>query len=210
MPPSADSSPTRRRRFVLGLSLRAWLSVAIAFALGIGLFLLIWSKQRGADDFYRPDNRHTGASGIEFEPLPQPAIDGTGLGEVQPAPQDGAEPEARIVETAPPPAPPQATPPGTPAAAPTGAYTPPVAISQPMPAYPRAALRRRESGNVLLRVRVGPDGVPTDVSLIDSSGSRHLDRAATDAVRKWRFRPATRDGRPVSGEVRAPVSFKPQ
>lgn len=212
MPPSADSSPTNRRRFVLGLSPRAWLYVAIAFALGVGLFLLIWSKQRGADDFYRPDSSHTGASGIEFEPLPQPATDDTELGQARPTPGDEAEAEARIVETAPPPAPApvQAPPAATPAAAPTGAYTPPVAISQPKPVYPRAALRRNESGNVLLRIMVGPDGVPTDVSLIEGSGSRYLDRAATDAVRKWRFRPAMRNGQPVSGEVRAPVSFSPQ
>lgn len=63
---------------------------------------------------------------------------------------------------------------------------------------------------MLLRVHVGADGVPYAVDLVSGSGSRHLDRAATDAVRKWRFRPAMRDGRPVSGAVQVPISFNPR
>jgi len=213
MPPSATSSPSARRRPFLGLSPRAWLYVVIAFALGVGLFLLIWAKQRGADDFYRPDHGRTGASGVEFEPLPQPTTGDIELGGERSAPGEGedAEAQAQIVETAPPPqAPVQAPAAAAPSPAPAAAATAPVAISQPPPVYPRAALRRREQGTVLLRIMVGPDGVPTDVSLVEGSGSRYLDRAATEAARKWRFRPAMRNGQPVSGEVRAPISFSPQ
>src|SRR3546814_5645944 len=61
--------------------------------------------------------------------------------------------------------------------------SPPIPVSSPSPEYPRASLRRRESGNVLLRVHVSPDGVPRSIDLISGSGSRRLDRAATDAVR---------------------------
>ena len=34
-----------------------------------------------------------------------------------------------------------------------------------------------------------------------------LDRAATEAVKRWRFRPAMQGGQPVSGEVQVPITF---
>jgi len=215
MPAPASSPSSDRHASVLGLSPRAWLYVAIAFALGVGLFLLIWANQRGADDFYRADTTRKSVSGAEFEPLPQPDSGDAGLEQPQPAADDEAGQSARIVETAPAPRPepqPEATPQPTAATAANGATgtdIPPVLISSPPPTYPRAALRRRESGTALLRVHVGPDGVPQSVDLVRGSGSRYLDRAASDAVRKWRFRPAMRAGQPVSGQVQVPISFNP-
>ena len=85
--------------------------------------------------------------------------------------------------------------------------TAPQPIQSPAPSYPAQALRNGESGTVLLRVHVGADGIPYDVDLVQSSRSRALDRAASDAVRGWRFRPATRGGQPVPGEVQVPISF---
>src|SRR3546814_5009017 len=65
----APPPPSGRRKSVLGLTPRAWLYVAIAFAVGIGLFLLIWAKQRAEDDFYRADTSRQSATGQVFEPL---------------------------------------------------------------------------------------------------------------------------------------------
>ncbi|MGN7725358.1 energy transducer TonB [Luteimonas sp. 22616] len=212
--PANPPSPGRRTS-VLGLSFRAWLYVAVAFALGVGLFLLIWAGQRGSDDYYRADSSHKSVEGSEFEPLPQPDSGDAGLDQPQPAPQDDATQSARIVETSPAPGPaptptaPAQAPAATAAGGATTGDTPPMVISSPPPVYPRAALRRRESGDVLLRVHVGADGVPHAVDLIRGSGSRYLDRAASDAVRKWRFRPAMRAGQPVSGQVQVPISFNP-
>ena len=84
----------------------------------------------------------------------------------------------------------------------------PTPISSPAPRYPQRALRRRETGTVRVQVEVGPDGVPTDVSVSESSNSRELDRAALDAVRKWRFSPAVRDGQAVAGSVVVPIEFR--
>jgi len=50
--------------------------------------------------------------------------------------------------------------------------------------------------------------VPINVTVAASSQSRDLDRAALDAVRRWRFRPAQRDGQPVAGTVVVPIEFK--
>lgn len=212
--PAPPSSPPGHARSVLGLAPRAWLYVAIAFALGVGLFLLIWANQRGSEDFYRADTSRQSASGEVFEPLPQPDSGDNGLDET-PTEVDRDETSARIVETRPAPAPPEPAapvPPSTPDAVAGAAAldSPPVPVSSPPPDYPRAALRRRESGDVLLRVHVGPDGVPRSVDLVSGSGSRYLDRAASDAVRKWRFRPAMRGGQPVSAAVQVPISFSPR
>src|SRR5690606_39528139 len=78
---------------------------------------------------------------------------------------------------------------------------------QPAPRYPRDAYRRGEQGTVLLRVHVNPRGEPGDIDLIDSSGSRSLDRAAIDAVRRWRFAPAMQGETPVEGTVQVPIEF---
>lgn len=214
--PHSDS-PRPHDRKASWRSPRAWLLVAAAFALGLLLFVLIWAVQRNDDDFYRADSATQTVTGRQFEPLPAPDIAATGEAGEAPAPRghdagaaDGDEAEgAYVVETAPAPVPeparPAAPPPATATASPDSA---PVPVSSPPPRYPRRALRRGESGEALLRVHVGADGVPQAIDLVRSSGSRSLDRAATDAVRRWRFSPARRDGQPVAGVVQVPIAFQ--
>ncbi len=74
-------------------------------------------------------------------------------------------------------------------------------------AYPIEALRDREQGTVILRVLVGADGSVLGVEIERSSGSRSLDRAAREAVGKWRFHPATRNGVAHSAWASVPVTF---
>ena len=76
------------------------------------------------------------------------------------------------------------------------------------PDYPDLARRRGEQGRVLLRVDVSMDGRPLAVSVARSSGFGLLDSAAEDAVRTWRFVPATQDGRPVPATAEVPVQFR--
>jgi protein TonB len=77
------------------------------------------------------------------------------------------------------------------------------------PTYPGPALRARQEGLVLLRIHVDAQGVPTHVEVERSSGHRVLDRAAVDyALKRLRFKPAERDGRPVSAIARVPVDFR--
>ena len=66
------------------------------------------------------------------------------------------------------------------------------------PSYPAMARRLGEEGEVRLDVHVGPDGSVLEVKLKRSSGSPLLDRTAIETVKKWRFTPATVDGRPVA------------
>ncbi len=80
------------------------------------------------------------------------------------------------------------------------------------PKYPPQALRSGVEGSVSVRVEVDANGNATDVQVVERSGerSRDLDRAVTDAVRRWRFEPAMKDGKAVAGAVVVPVEFKNQ
>ena len=78
----------------------------------------------------------------------------------------------------------------------------------PPPVYPRAALRDRLTGTVMLEVLVDVDGRPLDVRIAQSSGHRELDRAALDHVlKRWTFRPAMKNGQAVQATGRVPIAF---
>ena len=55
-------------------------------------------------------------------------------------------------------------------------------------------MRRGLGGSVRVQVTVAPDGSVERMDVAQSSGNRYLDRAAMDAVRRWRFNPAMRNG----------------
>jgi periplasmic protein TonB len=65
------------------------------------------------------------------------------------------------------------------------------------PIYPYEAAIHGDHGSVLLLIRVSDAGLTTGVQVVESSGVVALDQAAIAAVRKWRFRPALREGRAV-------------
>ncbi len=76
------------------------------------------------------------------------------------------------------------------------------------PPYPRDGITQGLQGVVLLRVLVGVDGKPVEVSIEKSSGHRVLDREAQRHVlRNWTFRPATRDGHAVQAIGIVPIDF---
>jgi len=80
-------------------------------------------------------------------------------------------------------------------------------LQNPPPVYPRLSQRLKEHGEVLLRVRVGVDGEPLEISLQQSSGHARLDQAAQKAVSQWRFEPAKSNGKPVIAWVVVPFEF---
>lgn len=189
-------------------SRRALIAIGVAFAIGLAMFLLLWWRDRG-NDFYRPDAAPQSSADQQFEPLPAPlpANESAGDGHLGESAPDGTSPATATIEAPPVPAPrpPEARP--TPPVA-VATIDAPVPISSPAPGYPPDALRNGESGTAVLRVHVGPDGVPYSIDLVQSSRSRALDRAAVDAVRRWRFRPAQRGGQPVAGVVQVPIDFR--
>ena len=188
-------------------SRRALLAVAVAFAAGLLLFLALWLDMRDNNHFYRTIEAPRGLEGQVFAPLPVPAPAGE-EGHLGRAEED-EQPERPAFPAAPGPAPAPAPVAAAPAPAPaaTAADSAPRLLSSPPPRYPREAQRRGASGTVLLRVHVGTDGSPASIDLVQGSGSRELDRAAFDAVRRWRFAPAMRGGQPVEAAVQVPITF---
>ncbi len=77
----------------------------------------------------------------------------------------------------------------------------------PKPKYPKLARKRGYQGTVQLEVFVGDDGMVRDLRVASSSGYPILDRAATDSVRKWIFKPGRRGTTKIAMWVNVPVTF---
>jgi protein TonB len=92
---------------------------------------------------------------------------------------------------------------------PTVKSTEVMAIDTPPPDYPLEQACSDVGGKVTMKVVVGPEGRATEVRVLNSSGVQVLDQAAQDAVRAWEFKPATRNGQPVSQTIQVPMSFTP-
>lgn len=78
----------------------------------------------------------------------------------------------------------------------------------PQPAYPENARREGREGRVLLYVLIDEQGKSKTVEVTRSSGSAALDRAAADAVSRWRFHPALAGEKPVKTRVTIPIDFR--
>ena len=94
------------------------------------------------------------------------------------------------------------------AAAPSGETRDAVLVGQAQPAYPTAAVRRRQEGWVMVEFTVTSAGGVANARVVDSDPPRTFDRAALDAVQKWTFRPAVRNGESVDATVRRRIEFK--
>lgn len=82
----------------------------------------------------------------------------------------------------------------------------PTVIYDPDPEYSPEARAAKYQGSVLLWAVIGPDGVPRELRVARALGMG-LDEKALEAVRTWRFQPATQDGHPVSVMIEVEVSF---
>ncbi len=76
------------------------------------------------------------------------------------------------------------------------------------PDYPWTARARGHQGRVVLSVWVSAAGLAERLAVLHSSGYASLDRAAMEAVERWRFRPARRAGHDADSLVYVPVVFR--
>jgi TonB family protein len=81
----------------------------------------------------------------------------------------------------------------------------PVVIHSVSPSFSTDAIKARYQGVSLVSVLVGEDGLPSDVRVLRAIGMG-LDEKAIEAVRRYRFRPAMRDGRPVPARINLEVN----
>jgi len=92
--------------------------------------------------------------------------------------------------TAPPPTTASAPPPPAPAPAPARATSSAlVPVSTPQPAYPQDALRRGQTGEVVLEFVVNPDGTVGNMTVVDAKPRGVFERGVQSTVRRWRFQP---------------------
>jgi len=88
-----------------------------------------------------------------------------------------------------------------------GAVTRPVVVSSAQPDFTETARLSKFSGNVLVYLWVLEDGSPSHLRIVRPAGLG-LDEKAIEAVSKYQFKPATKDGVPVVVELYIDVNFK--
>jgi protein TonB len=89
-----------------------------------------------------------------------------------------------------------------------GDVTAPVATHRVDPPYPANALKAKAGGIYIVEVIVDEHGNVTSPKLLFGENA-DLGKAAVDAVRQWKFKPAMRNGSPVRVFYNLTVSFNP-
>jgi len=87
--------------------------------------------------------------------------------------------------------------------------TAPVALYKPEPEYSEEARKAKYQGEVDLSVIIDASGhiAPGSITVVHSLGLG-LDEQATKAVSQWRFKPGTKDGKPVAVQAIISVNFR--
>jgi periplasmic protein TonB len=76
------------------------------------------------------------------------------------------------------------------------------------PTYPPSLLVREIEGSATIRVLVGTDGRVREAQVVNATHPDFGKSAVRQAMKSWRFKPATRDGVAVEDWVTVPVSFR--
>jgi TonB family protein len=87
-----------------------------------------------------------------------------------------------------------------------GGLHPPVPLHKVDPRYQPAAISERVEGKVQIAGVIRTDGHVERLRILKSVDER-LDKSAEDALRKWEFEPANRNGSPVEVDVVAEIPF---
>jgi protein TonB len=80
------------------------------------------------------------------------------------------------------------------------------AIEKPAPDLSVAARQLKISGHVELTVKIDEAGAVSDVKI--ESGNAVLTAGCVTAVKKWKFKPFTQDGKPVAAITTLTFDFK--
>ena len=88
-----------------------------------------------------------------------------------------------------------------------GSVRPPVLVSQVDPEFSEEARKAKFSGNVEVYLIVDDNGAPTHVRCVRDIGMGLCDKAI-EAVRQYKFKPATQNGKPVKVDMYIEVNFQ--
>lgn len=79
-------------------------------------------------------------------------------------------------------------------------------ISSTRPVYPQLAKQSNVEGDVLVAVEIDASGIVTGAKA--TAGPVFLRQAAVDAVRNWKYEPATLNGKPSSTQITVRIQFR--
>jgi protein TonB len=82
----------------------------------------------------------------------------------------------------------------------------PVPVRTVAPEYPRDLKADGVSGLVMVKCTIDEQGNVAGTDIVKSSNEK-FDKFATEALKKWKFKPARQDGAPVSMQVTIPIKF---
>jgi TonB family protein len=93
---------------------------------------------------------------------------------------------------------------------PTGQLSGPEPITKADPKYPQSLIKERVDGEVVLYAVIRKDGTVDSIQVIRSLDPA-LDKNSADALARWVFKPASREGKPVDCEavIHIPFRFRP-
>lgn len=147
----------------------------------------------------------------EVRKEPQAVVEATGPVRVPKAPaarSQASEPAAPQLALATPAALPNlANPAPAAVAAPTSRLLPAQLMHRVAPAYPELARRMQASGNVVLSATITRDGKVGDVRWV--KGNALFRDSSVNAVKQWRYKPATLNGEAVESDLEIVLQFKP-
>ncbi|MEJ7934239.1 energy transducer TonB [Sphingobium sp. AN558] len=127
----------------------------------------------------------TASNDWPIKPIDRTSGDGTGDGGLVVAPPDPPRPPVLV-----------------------DAQIDPRALPAFQPDYPGAMIRQQVEGSVTVRVTIGTDGRVVDIERVSATDESFWLATQRHALRKWRFRPATRDGVPVTAIRVLTVHFR--
>ncbi len=87
-------------------------------------------------------------------------------------------------------------------------FTKPEIILAAKPFYPYSAISEQLKGEVVVEFFVDPNGNAVNPK-IHRSSNHIFDEAAINAVLRTKFKPATKNGKPISAILRIPIVFLP-
>ncbi|MCX7512903.1 energy transducer TonB [Frateuria hangzhouensis] len=86
--------------------------------------------------------------------------------------------------------------------------TDPVMTKYVQPRFPTKARRTRTQGWVVVGYTVDVEGNVTGAQVVDAQPRHVFDREAIDAVERWKYKPATRNGRAVEANLQKKIEFR--
>lgn len=83
-----------------------------------------------------------------------------------------------------------------------------VVLSRVTPRYPPNAQSRGVQGWVQVEIAVNSAGTVSNAKIVDANPKYIFDQSALEAIKRWRFKPAQKEGRPVGQKAKLKLVFR--